>query len=239
MASFKKIIKSDGFRKFACLAAAGYIWLVHATGRWSAVGRDVPEALWRRREPFILCFWHGRLLMMPYAWDRSRPIRVLTSDHRDGRLIAASVVPFGITSIVGSSTRGGSSAFRQMLRSLRAGESIGMSPDGPRGPRMRAREGAAVLARHAGVPVIPIAYSARRRRVLGTWDRFIVALPFTRGVYVWGPALDFSPAGLGSAPDGGRKALEDALLAVTAEADRLCGHAPVEAAPVAAEPVPS
>ncbi len=239
MASFKKILKSECIQKVACLAAAGYIWLVHATGRWSAVGRDVPEAFWRRREPFILCFWHGRLLMMPYAWDRARPIRVLASDHRDGRLIAASVTPFGITSIVGSSTRGGSGAFRTMLRSLRAGDCIGMSPDGPRGPRMRAREGAVSLARHAGVPVIPIAYSARWWRVLGTWDRFIVALPFTRGVYVWGPVLDFSPTALGGAPDGGRKALEDALIAVAAEADRLCGHAPIAPAPTGAEPVPS
>lgn len=117
-----------------------WIRLVWATSRWEVVGGEIPRRLHAAKRPFIVAFWHGRLLMMPMAWERSVPIRMLISAHRDGRLIADSVAAFGIESIAGSSTRGGSTALRQMVKALRQGVCVGITPDGRGGPpRWRAK----------------------------------------------------------------------------------------------------
>ncbi|HJO68787.1 MAG TPA: lysophospholipid acyltransferase family protein [Rhodospirillales bacterium] len=235
MRPFKRILESDAVRAGLCWLGALYIRFVHATSRWSAVGGEVPRALWHERRAFILCFWHGRLLMIPYCWNARRPIRTLTSDHRDGRLIARTTAHLGIPTLVGSSSRGGASALRAMVRSLAQGESIGITPDGPRGPRMRATAGIVKLARLSGAPIVPVGYSTGRRRVLDTWDRFFVALPFSRGAFVWGDAIEVEPGADSHAIERARQAVETSLNAVTAEADRICGVEPVAPAPPRSE----
>ena len=236
MRPFKRIFDNDAVRAGLCWLGAQYIRLVHATSRFSAVGGEIPRALWHERRAFILCFWHGRLLMIPYCWDKRRPIRTLTSDHRDGRLVARTTAHLGIPTLIGSSSRGGASALRAMLRALAQGESIGITPDGPRGPRMRVQVGIVKLARLSGAPIVPVGYSTRRRRVLDTWDRFVVALPFSRGIFVWGNAIEVEPDSDAHAIECARQTLETSLNAVTAEADRRCGAAPVAPAPPRSEP---
>lgn len=224
------ILRNEGVRWFLCRLVAFYVRIVWWTGRWRSEGREIPEALWRDGKPFILAFWHGRLLMMPYCWRRDRPIHMLISQHRDGRLIAHTVESFGIRWVQGSSSRGGAAALRTMLKVMKAGEWVGITPDGPRGPRMRASDGVVQVARMAGVPVIPASYGAVRGRVLGSWDRFLVPWPFTRGVILWGRPIEVArDADL----EAKRREVEDALTALTQEADRRTGRDPV--AP-AAEP---
>ena len=182
----KAFLRNEDVRAVLCWLGAQYIRLCRWTGRWTTVRGDIPRRLWNEGQPFILCFWHGRLMMMPYCWDYRRQIHTLTSDHPDGRLIARTTAHFGLRTVVGSSSRGGAAALRRMASLIRDGSSIGLTPDGPRGPRMRAQSGAVTLARLSGVPIVPVSFSARRRRVLATWDRFLLVLPFTRGVFAWG-----------------------------------------------------
>lgn len=229
MSPLKRILKSDAVRRLVCWLGAGYIRLVHLTGRWRVVNGAAPQAYWDRGEPFILAFWHGRLLMMPCVWPRSKPIHMLISQHRDGRLIADTVGHFGIQTVTGSSSKGGAAALRSMVKALKAGDYVGITPDGPRGPRMRASDGVAAVARLAGVPVIPAAFGAHRRKVLGSWDRFLIAWPFSGGVFVWGDPIS---VGKDADPEAARQAIEAALIWVADEADRLTGQPPVEPAPV-------
>jgi len=227
----KRILRSDAVRRVLCWLGAQYIRLVHATGRWSVVRGDIPRAFWDRGEPFILCFWHGRLLMMPYCWDHGVAIHMLISQHRDGQLIARTVGHFGVHTIVGSTRRGGAAGLRSMLKTLREGSCVGITPDGPRGPRMRASDGIASVARLAGVPIIPATFAVDRRKVLGTWDRFVVAWPFARGVLVWGEPIAVARDADKAAQEAVRARVEAALNAITAEADALVGAAAVEPAP--------
>ena len=231
MGLFKSFFRRDGVRRALCRLGAGYIRFVRATGAWPVAGGDIPRRLWDQGRPFILCFWHGRILMMPYAWDLSRTIHMLISHHPDGKLIAHTVAHFGIKTAAGSSSRGGASALRLMVRALQAGECGGITPDGPRGPRMRASEGAIQVARLSGSPLVPAAFGARARKVLGSWDRFVVAAPFAGGAFVWGEPIEVARDADAAAVEAARRALEDSLNRVTAEADRLCGQAPVEPAP--------
>lgn len=230
----KRIGKSEGLRGLLCLLGALYIRFVYATGRWTVINGGHARELWDAGRPFILAFWHGRILMMPKSWRAGVPIHMLISSHRDGQLIARTVSHFGIRTVSGSSTRGGTEALRGMLKSLKAGECVGITPDGPKGPRMRATDGIVAVARMAQVPILPAAFAASRRRLLSSWDRFAVALPFSRGVFVWGDPIlvpkDSDAAGLEAA----RLLVETSLNAVTREADRLMGQTTPDPAPAEA-----
>tara|TARA_R110001592_G_scaffold58895_3_gene178693 strand:- start:1784 stop:2488 length:705 start_codon:yes stop_codon:yes gene_type:complete len=228
----KRILKSDGLRRALCWLGSLYIRLVHATGRWRVVGGDAARAHWAAGKPFILCFWHGRILMMPHCWPRDKAIHMLISQHRDGQIIARTVGHFGIETVAGSSSKGGAQALRAMVKALKAGDCVGITPDGPRGPRMRASDGAVALARLSGVPIIPATFGAARGRVLQSWDRFLVAWPFGRGVIVWGDPIDVARDADAAALGAARLRVENALNAITAEADRLTGRVPVEPASV-------
>jgi lysophospholipid acyltransferase (LPLAT)-like uncharacterized protein len=220
----KKILQNDLLRRFVCRLAAAYIRLVWLTGRWRTVRGEVAEEFWKSGKPFILAFWHGRLMMMPYSWNRRVPIHMLISQHRDGLIISHTVRHFGIKTVAGSSGRGGVGALRAMLKALKSDECIGITPDGPRGPRMRAGDGVATLARLAGVPVIAASVGARRRRTLSSWDRFMVALPFGGGVIVWGKPIEVAKDADDTALEAARRQVEESLNALTKEADLLSGQ---------------
>jgi 3-deoxy-D-manno-octulosonic-acid transferase len=218
-------LRSEAARRAACRAVTLWIRLVWATSRWRVLRGEIPARLHAARRPFILAFWHGRLLMMPMAWNRDVPIRMLISAHRDGRLIADSVAAFGIDSIAGSTTRGGSAALRQMVRTLREGACVGITPDGPRGPAEVASEGIVATARLARVPIVPLSYAARDQRVLGTWDRFRLAFPFTSGVFAWGEPIEIPPEAKELEP--WRKLVEARLTALGEEAERRVARNPL------------
>ena len=239
MKPYKRLLRNEAVRGVLCALGAGYIRLVHATSRWRVEGGHIPGAYWDRGEPFIVAYWHGRILMMPYSWRQDRTMSLLISQHPDGQFIARLVRRFGLGTIAGSTRRGGTAALRAMLRVLKAGGHVGITPDGPRGPRMRVSLGVVDVARLSGAAMMPVAYATSRRRVLSSWDRFVVALPFSRGVFVWGAAVEVPRDADAEACERLRRTLEERLNAVTAEADRLVGQTAIEPAPAAIEPAPA
>ena len=104
-------------------------------------------------------------------------------------MVSGMMSHFGSKTVFGSSTRGGAAAFIQLARLLRQGEVVGITPDGPRGPRMRANDGVIALAKVAGVPVLPLTFSASLCFVFQSWDRFLLPFPFGRGIFIWGKPI--------------------------------------------------
>ena len=188
-------------------------------------------------QPFVACFWHARMLMAPNLWPGDQPFHMLISRHSDGRFISRTIGHFGLDTVEGSSSRGGSRAVRELVRLLKAGACVGFTPDGPRGPRQRAADGVAAVARLAGVPILPVSYGTRFRILANSWDRFLIPLPFGRGAFVMGDPVTVPPDADADALEAARRAVEDELNQATYEADRLCGVATVEPAP-AVEPAP-
>jgi lysophospholipid acyltransferase (LPLAT)-like uncharacterized protein len=208
-----------------------FIRFVYVTNSWSVEGRHWPERLRTEGRAFIGAFWHGRMMMIPMGWNRMAPMHMLISSHRDGQLIAGAMTYFGIDSIPGSTRRGGSAAMRAMLKRLKDGDCVAITPDGPRGPAMRASIGIVNVARLAQVPIQPITYATTRRRLLASWDRYHLALPFGRGIFLWGEPIEVDPdldeAGLERA----RRLVEERMLTMLRTADCRVGHRPpVEAA---------
>lgn len=232
MKFLKTLMARPMVREMVCALAAGYLRLVYATGRWTLLGSDSMGQYVTGGQPVIACFWHGRLLMMLYAWRWSQRRQMLISQHRDGRLIAGIIARFGVDTVTGSSTRGGSPAVRRLLAILASGESIGITPDGPRGPRMRAQIGAIRLAQLSGAPLFPVSFGVRPRRIMASWDRLVLVFPFSRGVVIYGEPINVPRAADGAQLEHLRALLELRLNDITADADRMMGYPAVEPAPL-------
>ena len=187
--------------------------------RIKVVNGHIQDEYHRRGEPAIGAFWHGRLLMMPTGY-RGNKLTILISLHQDGELISRTANYFGFRSIRGSTTRGGLSAMREMLKASREGHDIAITPDGPRGPRYHVQSGIIELARRTGMAIVPLTFSASRKKVFRSWDRFLFPYPFSRGVFIWGEPV-FVPRQMnGREFELKRLLLERRLREITDRADR-------------------
>jgi len=220
----RNLLKSEFIYRIFAFLAAQYIRLVFFTSKWESYGQEIPESYIKAQKPFIVCFWHGRLGMLACAWTwKNYPFRMLLSAHRDGQLIGKTVAYFGINSIAGSTQKGGTQALRELIKALRAGETIGITPDGPRGPHQIASLGVITLAKLANVDMIPITFSTSRRVRLSTWDRFHLALPFSRGIFEWGRPIPPPSSGEESDMEATRLHLETRLTNLQNKADHKVG----------------
>ena len=235
MALAKRVTRSPLGRAVLAWVFVRYTGFVFATTRWQTLGREDADAMLRTGRPFIAAFWHNRLMMAPHGWQAEPTMHVIISHHRDGESIARVARRLGVAAIRGSRTRGGAAAFRASLRLLREGGYLGITPDGPRGPRMRVQPGIVALAHRSGAPIMPVTYAVSRRKLAESWDRFVIALPFGRGVYLWGSPIYVSADADTGALEDARRTLEERLNALTAEADRMVGMVPIEPALDAAE----
>lgn len=134
-------------------------------------------------EPFITAFWHGDLLMQPYVYKKLRKtlkINVMISEHFDGLIIARTMEHFSFGTIHGSSTRSGARVLMQAIRSLKEGYDIGITPDGPKGPRHEVQDGVVIMAQKTGSKVLAFQCVPSAYWQLGSWDRFTIPKPFGR-----------------------------------------------------------
>ena len=135
-----------------------------------------------RKKSAIFVFWHGRSMMLsPIICLGGMQAYAVASRHKDGRMMAKLQRLFGLRAIYGSSHKGGVSVLREGLRVLSKGDwGICMSPDGPGGPSLRVQDGALYFAKMSGAPIIPVCYSCSKSWFQDRWDRYLVALPFSK-----------------------------------------------------------
>lgn len=165
--------------------------LITALGHTLSVKHLNPEHMERARANgghVIYAFWHEGLLVAAYAFRR-QAIRVLVSQHRDGEYISRTIEKMGYTTIRGSSTRGGVKALFGMAAAGSAGADLGVTVDGPRGPRRQVKPGVIYMAARSGLPVLPFAVSCAKPYVLSSWDRFMIPWPFTRAAIAFNEPL--------------------------------------------------
>jgi len=161
------------------------IFLVYAVLRYSIRWQFVGECYQAGCKPYLLSFWHSRILMMAVPYQKWHGV-VMVSEHRDGEYIAQAGKYMGIASIRGSSTRGGIKALLQMIRLGRDGYSLGITPDGPKGPAEKVQMGTVTLAKKTGLPLRAVSYATKKHWRAKSWDRFYIPKPFTQGVFVIG-----------------------------------------------------
>lgn len=146
------------------------------------VESDFP-ARWLTRieqgERVIVAFWHNRQIGLLRVASALQPVRVLVSQHGDGEMIARIMARFGVGAVRGSSTRGGTSALRSMIGATHE-SNIGITPDGPVGPRYEIKDGVVSLAALSGLPVFWVSWSSDRVWIFKSWDRFLLPKPYAR-----------------------------------------------------------
>jgi lysophospholipid acyltransferase (LPLAT)-like uncharacterized protein len=155
------------------------IKVIGRTIRWQVDGWENWEAATREGQIPIYTFWHNRVFLATYFWQKRR-IVVMTSQSFDGEYIARFIQRFGYGAARGSSTRGAVGAIIEMARLMRAGSPTAFTIDGPKGPRYVAKMGAVLLAKKTGQPILPFTITARHWEAKRSWDGFQVPLPFSR-----------------------------------------------------------
>lgn len=187
------------------------------------VGLEHIEAARAATGNIIFAIWHGGLLPLVYV-RRNEGINVLVSTSRDGEYIARVIRGLGFDTSRGSSTRGGIRALRDLIQADSDRLDLGITPDGPRGPREKVQPGVIYLAKRLGLPVIPIGVSVRPGLRLKSWDRFMIPLPFARCTVVYGEPVLLDDCVTKEAIDRAGADLESRLGEVTREADEDCGY---------------
>jgi len=175
------------------------IRLLYLTNRKKFVA---PETLPSKN--FIMACWHGELLMIPYAYTRYRKtpnVKLMISDHFDGSLIAYTLSKFGFGTVRGSSTRNAAKALIASIRELRAGSDLGITPDGPKGPRHVVADGIVVMAQKASVNIVLVEIKPSAYWQLNSWDKFIIPKPFGTITYYISDMIDVSDLSLQDAKE--------------------------------------
>lgn len=190
----KKLLKSGFFAALAPWLIYFYVNLIGITGKWKYIG-GIPDEY--KGKPFIIAFWHGRLLMIPYFRPRWATIHVVMSNHRDGTIIANAQAKFGFKAIRGSSTKsgrgatdkGGVKVIRAMVQAKKNNEVVAITPDGPRGPALKVSGSTVEIAKLLEVPIIPVTYSFKNAKTAKSWDSFMLPRPFGKGVFAVGKPI--------------------------------------------------
>ncbi len=196
----------------------GSTWKVHAIGYEPY--ENLPGGI-------VFAGWHGRTA--PAAiFFRNKGFYTIISASNDGRIQDRIFRGFGFKTLRGSTGRGGVKAAAASIRVLRAGAKMAFTPDGPRGPSGIVQPGILLLARRAGVPMVPVGVSADRRWLVRSWDRYMVPKPFARAVLVFGEPFTLSESSGEAETEAVRQAFERRMHELEREADRAMGHEPAQ-----------
>lgn len=199
--------------------------LLGATCLRRLVRPDIFEDMLEARGTALLALWHESTGILA-CYFVGRNFHSTASYSFDGELAARAVHCFGAETVRGSSSRGGSLALDQMEKVLGKVPAVGLTLDGPRGPRRVAKAGIAILAARTQTPIVPVAAALDRAWRMRSWDRFMVPKPFARVVYAFAepiaPPADDTP----EAVEAVRLQVEQSLNALHDEIERAFGGRP-------------
>lgn len=162
---------SAGMLNFLITAGTGLIRIMGRSWRYRILTKSPQQKV-------IFAFWHRDILPLMYL-QRNKNFAVLISQSQDGDIVAGASEKLGYITVRGSSKRDGGKATREMVK-LSKNRSIGITPDGPKGPAKEFKEGIVFIAKVTKLPVVLVSVDINREKVFNSWDRFRLPLPFSR-----------------------------------------------------------
>jgi len=208
--------------RFIGIAGKFLVDLLFWTTRIEYVGYEEAKANINFKR-MIGAIWHSRILLISYLW-KGWNAAILVSASEDGEFVARILEKQGQEPIRGSTTRHGVRALASIIRKLKQGQTGGVIPDGPQGPRFKVQPGIIAMAKKSGYPILPITYSAKRIKVFNSWDRFILPYPFTTCRMIYGRPV-YVPKNADKEQEAlYTERLEEELCRITKEADSHFGH---------------
>jgi len=191
------------------------------TLRFEIIGEDNIDQAKRMGKRTIYSCWHGHFLFLLYYLYKikiSRNVSCVISPSLDGEFLAKVVKALCFGRVKGSRKRGGIEAIAELSKLIKGGGDAAITPDGPRGPLHKVQPGVIHLAKKSGAVILPMAFGAERAKIFNSWDRFILPLPFSKGVIVYGEPMRVPP-------NPGPQVLRDLRLALEEETNRISEHA--------------
>ncbi|NLN76876.1 MAG: lysophospholipid acyltransferase family protein [Armatimonadetes bacterium] len=174
----------------------GLLWsvstFISATVRLKSVGGEKLKKIISDGKGGIVLLWHGKTLL-PIYYCRGMGFYALVSLSKDGELQNRLLRSRGLKTIRGSTGRGGAKALLELIRKLQEGGVAAITPDGPKGPVNEVQPGAVYIARKSGCPLLTIGVACRPCKRLGSWDSFMVPVPFSKAVVYFGEVFHISP----------------------------------------------
>lgn len=134
-------------------------------------------------EQHVCVTWHGELLMSPQAYrylHKKHRASAIISSHFDGSLIAKTLEFLKIRPLRGSSRKGAKQVLLQAFKSIKSGEEVLITPDGPKGPRHTMSDGAVGIALKSELPIFVMNFKVDRYWQLKSWDAFVIPKPFAK-----------------------------------------------------------
>lgn len=174
-----------------------FLWfvvkLLYGLNKFTVEGTENITSLTNQNKAFIMVSWHGKILTVFHYFANKNYIG-LASLNKDAELIARVGELVGYSFVRGSSSRGGSGAYGDMIRLLQMPSTkIIITPDGPQGPEHVPKPGAIRLAQKTGVPIVPVIGDAKRSWVFKNWHNFYLSKPFSPIRLVVGKPVYFKP----------------------------------------------
>jgi lysophospholipid acyltransferase (LPLAT)-like uncharacterized protein len=198
-----------------------FLRLMARTWKTEVVGEEHFASV-RASDGYLLALWHGRMVLGIVA-HQGHDLSILVSHSKDGELMHRLLGRFGFGTVRGSTSRGAPRALREMLRDLKQGRGVVVTPDGPRGPLHRMNAGLAWMSRATGYPVVPIGFATNSGWVLPSWDRFVIPKPFARIGIVYGEPMWCDRRADDAEMEAFTNAVRTALIVRQLDAGRVAG----------------
>ena len=185
----KKLLKNYFLQYILGFFTFLYIRAVNLTSSIQFENESIPKQFWNNDKPFILAFWHSQLMMIGFSWKKNKNVNILASGHSDGRF-GAIVGKYLNLNNIRTSKKNKSISLKSIFKLLNDNNYIGITPDGPRGPKEIVSEGIIKIAKKSKVPIIPIGFWSSKNFKLKSWDSFLITLPFSKCSFVWDKPLE-------------------------------------------------
>lgn len=195
------------------------LWLWAKSTKMTILGREEYQELRRAGKPVIFLVWHGRIFLVPFFFRR-RGIMPLVSPSRDGEIAARIMSRWGYNIIRGSSSHAIIKAWNQMKGKLQKGGELIIVPDGPRGPNRKIKLGGLKLAQETGAYLVPFTFSPSRKKVLRSWDNFLLFYPFSKVVAIYGKPFLVDSSLKDDELESERQKIENFMIQLDDKADR-------------------
>lgn len=213
------------FRFLLWIGPALFVWLIKFICRTSKVtifGKEIEDRFLQEGEVALYAGWHQCLLYYVYHF-RNRQGVIMTSQSKDGEVIAGILHRLGLIAARGSSSRGGSNALSEMIDLVKKGHTAGLVVDAPRGPAYVAKSGIISLAKETQAPLIPVMAWAKRKILFKSWDRTMFPLPFNHIVFFYGEPILVPKDADAETREKYRRQLEDTLREMDSRAKSYFG----------------
>lgn len=215
----KRILKSQAVTRILVYVIKFYVLLLYIFCKVEVRFDNTSRGLIANNQVCFFSYWHSRILIFPKFMTNLGRFSAVISSHGDGEYLNQVIKSYGHQTIRGSSRKDSFKALIGIIRLLKQGVSLGITPDGPKGPRFKIKGAIATLAAKFNIPVIPITYSASHAIVLKTWDRFVLPIPLrSRIIIEIGAPIYFSEK-----KRNGNLKIEKLMLAQTVHLDKELG----------------